>query len=132
MSVIGNIPNRGFALIDGLWLRHLANGGNRSFSNALIATAGGNKATGFQIPGGVAMINFATVATAGDSAVLPAAKSGNSIMLASAGVANMNLYAKGTDSINNAAAATAYVVPPNIPIILWCPIDGVWYANKSA
>lgn len=131
---IGIAPPAGSgpALQDGQWLNALAAGQNRNFQNRLVAHAGGTKAAGLQLAAGVAIFGFATVATGGDSAVLPAAIAGTVIFIRNAGAASMNLYAKGTDKINGVASATAYALSNDVSVIMFCALDGAWSAVKSA
>ena len=134
MAVIGIQPplGSGPALQDGQWLNGLANGQNRSFTNGLTAHAGGGKASAYQIPAAVAIIGFATVATTGDSALLPQAKTGTVVMVRNAGANSMNLYAKGTDKINGVASATAYALAADTSALFFCALDAAWSAIKTA
>ena len=120
------------ALQDGIWLRGLANGQNRGSINKLVAHAGGSKATAFQIPAAVELVSFGTVATTGDSALLPQAKAGTIVMVANNGAQTLDLYGKGTDTVNNVATATAYTLATTVAAIFFCAVDGAWFAVKSA
>lgn len=128
----GILPNFGFGLIDGSWLRALAGGGNRSYVNGLTAHAGGTKAAAFQIPSGVALVGFGTVATNGDSGLLPTAKAGTKVRVYNAGAATLSLYGKGTDTVNGVATATSYDLTTKQAADFSCDLDGHWSALKSA
>lgn len=125
-------PGGGPALVDQNWLNGLAGGANRSFINGRTATAGGTKAAAYQIPAGVAIVGFSTVATAGDSALLPAALAGTIVCVRNAGVASMNIYGRGTDRINGSTTATAYALVNDTSAIFFCALDGAWSAVKTA
>jgi len=122
----------GPGLQDGQWLLAVAGGQNGSYQNRLIAHAGGTKAAAIQLAAGVKIFGFATVATTGDSALLPAAVAGTVCMVRNAGAQTLNLYGKGTDKINGVASATAYTLTTDTGAIFFCAIDGAWTAIKSA
>lgn len=130
--MIGNAPNNGFGMPDGLWLNGLANGTNRSFANGIVAHAGGGKDDAFQIPASKSMVSIDTVATAGDSLLLPQAVAGTWLMVRNAGVESANLYGKDTNQINGAATANAYALASNVSALFFCAVDGQWSAIKSA
>lgn len=132
--MVGQTPpvGRRQALQDGVWLRGLANGQNRSSVNNLVAHAGGTKAAALQMPAAVSYISFVTVATGGDSALMPQAKAGTEVFVANAGAASMNIYGRGTDTINGVATATAYALGNGVSAIFFCAKDGAWAAVKSA
>lgn len=131
---IGIAPPAGSgpALQDGQWLLGVASGQNGSFQNRLIAHAGGTKAAAIQLAAGVKIFGFATVATNGDSALLPAAIAGTTIFVRNAGAASLSLYAKGTDKINGVASATAYSLAADTSAIFFCALDGAWSAVKTS
>lgn len=131
---IGIAPPAGSgpALQDGQWLLGVASGQNGSFQNRLIAHAGGTKAAAIQLAAGVKIFGFATVATNGDSALLPAAIAGNTVFVRNAGAASLSLYAKGTDKINGVASATAYSLAADTSAIFFCALDAAWSAVKTA
>lgn len=134
MADVGTAPpvNSRQALQDGIWLRGLANGQNRSYVNGLTAHAGGTKAAAYQMPAGVALIQFDTVAVNGDSALLPQAVAGTDITVISSGVATMSVYGRGTDTINDAATANAFSMATNTTARFVCAKDGQWKAILSA
>lgn len=129
-------PATGPGLVDGTWLNALAGGQNRSVVNTLTAHAGGTQAAALQIPSGVSLVGFATVATTGDSALMPFALAGATIMVRNAGAATLNIYANNgtngatatTDKINGASNATAYTLAADTVAIFFCAKDGAWSA----
>lgn len=132
--IVGKQPPQGsgYQLIDGNWANGLANGGNNSFTNALVAHAGGTKAAALQIAAALKIVFFATVATDHDSALLPAAKTRSIVMVYNGGAHILDLYGKGTDTINASATATAYSLNAGQSAIFFCGLDGSWAANKTA
>jgi hypothetical protein len=132
--IVGIQPPQGSgpALQDGQWLNGLANGYNRSYINGLTAHAGGTKAAALQIPAAVALVQFDTVTTNGDSALLPQALAGSEVTVISSGAATMSVYGKGADTINNAATATAFSMATNTTARFVCAKDGQWKAILSA
>lgn len=134
MATVGIVPGAGSgpALQDGAYLLGIAGGQNKTYQNALVAKAGGTKAAGIQLAAGVALFGFATVASANDSAVLPAALAGSMICIRNAAANTLGLYAKGNDKINGVASATQYSVTSEVSVIMFCVKDGAWSAVKSA
>jgi len=120
------------ALQDGLWLLGLANGQNRSSQTNLVAHAGGTKAAALQIAAAVAFVKFDTVATNGDSALLPQAKAGVCLAVFNNGAATLSLYGRGTDTVNGSATATNYDLTTKQCAFFFCAEDGEWGAIKTA
>ena len=132
--LVGKAPPAGssYQLIDGRWVLQVANGGNRSYQNGITAHSGGTKAAAFQLPANVQFFEIDTVAADTDSALLPAAKQGQWISVFNAGAHTLDLYGRGTDTINLNATATAYALTTGQQAIFVCAKDGVWGANKTA
>jgi O-acetylhomoserine/O-acetylserine sulfhydrylase-like pyridoxal-dependent enzyme len=126
------VAGSGYALQDGRWLLALAAGGNLAYENGITATAGGTKAAAFQLPAGVFLFEIDTVANAGDSVLMPAAIQGNMVAIFNNGASNLDIYGRGTDTINQSTTATAYVLTPGQCAILFCAKTGLWGANKTA
>ncbi|HEX5508923.1 MAG TPA: hypothetical protein VFX37_10510 [Pseudolabrys sp.] len=131
---VGTAPpkNSRQALQDGLWLRGLANGQNRSAQSNITAAAGGTKAAAFQLPAAVSFIEVTTVASAADSVLAPQAKAGTEFCIYNAGANTLDIYGRGTDTINGAATATAYALGTGVSARFFCVVDGAWAAIKSA
>lgn len=102
----------------------------RSAQNGLVALAGGAQA-------GTALskdVNrFTTVATAADSAQLPAAEVGMAIVVINAAAANsMNVFPQTGESINALANNTAFAVASNKTAIFFCALAGKWNVVLTA
>lgn len=134
MAEVGTAPplNSRQALQDGVWLRALANGQNRSYQTGIVAHAGGTKADAFQLPAGVAMLQLGTVATNGDSVLMPQAAAGTVVLVTNGGAADASIYGRGTDTINGAATANAYTLASGVTALFACLVNGAWVAIKSA
>jgi|SRR6185312_9706423 hypothetical protein len=134
MATVGKPPpfQSSYALQDGRWLLGLANGLNRSYQNGITAHSGGTKAAAFQLPANVALFEIDTVAADTDSALLPAAKTGQIVMVFNAGAHTLDLYGRGTDTINLSATATAYALTTGQCALFFCSKDGAWGAIKTA
>lgn len=100
-----------------------------SASNALTAHAGGTQAAGLQLVS--AINNVTTVATAGDSVLLPAAAAGMEITITNNGAASMQVYGNGTDTINSIATATGVAQLPGQTVVYTCAVAGNWLANVN-
>lgn len=134
MAITGIQPPQGSGpqLIDGTWLNGLAGGLNNSFINGVVAHAGDTKAAAFQIPAACKIVWVETVTTTGDSVLLPAAQTRNMLMVYNGGAQSLNLYGRGTDTINGVATATAYTLTAGQSAIFFCGKTGQWAANKTS
>lgn len=132
--LIGKAPPAGssFQLIDGRWALAVANGSNRSYQNGITAHSSGTKAAAFQLPANVQLFEIDTVAADHDSVLLPAGKQGQIVMVANPTSHILDVYGRGTDTINGIATATAYSVGANKSAIFFCSKDGSWGGNLSA
>lgn len=128
----GIAPNAGFQMPDGKWLRGLANGVNLSFQAGFIAHAGGTKALAFQLPANRMLLEVDTVASDHDSCLLPTAVPGTLVAVYNAGAHILDLYGRGTNTINAAATANAFSLNANQTVIVFCAKTGLWAANKTA
>ncbi len=99
-------------------------------ANALTAHAGGGQANGTLCS---AYINrFTTVATAGDSALLPAAIPGLEIHVVNTTATSMNVFPQSGGQINGASANAAFALGANKNAIFGCAVAGQWHAILSA
>lgn len=71
----------------------------------------------------------ATVATAGDSVVLPASAPGLELLVINHGANSMQVYGAGADTIDDVAAATGVSQMVNSLVIYSCAAAGKWYSN---
>ena len=100
-----------------------------SSSNGLTAHAGGTQAAALPLVS--AINNVTTVATAGDSVLLPASAAGMEITVTNNGVASMQVYGAGTDTINGVATATGVAQLPGQTVVYTAAVAGNWLANVS-
>lgn len=128
---VGRPPVAGsaYGLQDGRWLLGVAAGNNRAYQNGIVAHAGGTKAAAFQLPAGVQLFEIDTVATNGDSVLMPAALQGQIVMVTNNGAATLDVYGRGTDTINGVATATAFTIAAGASAILFCAKNGNWGAR---
>jgi hypothetical protein len=106
------------------------NNGVSTVTDNLTALAGGAKASATPLPSTINRV--VTVATAGDSCLLPPAVAGNEIIVINANVTNsIKVYAQGTtDIINALAAATAFSVAATQIAKFTCAVAGKWNVNQ--
>lgn len=99
-----------------------------SYINGLTALAGGGQSGATLLPRTLNRVT--TVATAGDSVLLPAASAGLRVTAINAGANSMNVFPAGsTDVINALSAATALAVASNSTTIFYCAVNGTWNAK---
>lgn len=102
-----------------------------SAQDGLTATAGGAQA-GFDLSNYHGS-RFTTVATAADSAQLPAAKPGRMRVVKNAAAANsMNVFPQTGEAINAGAANAAFAIAANKMAIFFCFVAGTWDVVLSA
>src|ERR1700722_19305406 len=99
-----------------------------SSKNSLTALAGGGQTGAVMLPASVNVI--LTVATAGDSVMLPKEGGGKRIVVINAGANSLNVFPNNTtDVINSLAVQTAYAVPAGDVIEFVGTGNGQWYAS---
>ena len=98
-----------------------------SAANNLTAHAGGGQGSAFQITN--ELNRFTTVATSGDSAVLPSSVPGLTILINNAGANAMQVYGFNTDTINGVASGTGVSQMAGSEVIYVCHGTGNWEAN---
>jgi hypothetical protein len=98
--------------------------------DSLTALAGGGQAGATPI---TRMYNrFSTVATGGDSSLLPVSKSGMEITVTNAGAASMNVFPATGEAINAGAANAAFAVAAGKTATFYCATAGQWHTILSA
>jgi len=129
---VGIAPTNGSGpgLQDGQWLLGVAAGNNRSYKNGVTA-AGNSKATAFQLPAGVELIEVDTVA-ANTGVLMPAAVAGQIVMVFNSGANTLNIFGRGTDTIGNTATGTARTMAANASAVFFCAKNGSWAATALA
>ena len=108
----------------------------QSSSDGLTAHAGGGQASGLLI----VSVNsrFSTVATIGDSALLPPSLVGMEVTILNGAANSMNIFPSAADNsgvggtINAGAANAAYALPGGNQATFICTTAGKWYASKVA
>lgn len=101
-----------------------------SYQNGLIALAGGGQTGATLISRTVS--RFTTVATGGDSSLLPPANAGLRYTVLNAGAASMNVFPNVGDAINAGAANAAFAVANAKSATFFCAVNGTWNALLSA
>ena len=102
----------------------------RSVSNGITALAGGTQAGS---PLTNVFSRVTTVATAGDSVLLPVAVPGRVLFVINAAAANsMNVFPNTGDAINAIAANGAFAMAANKMAMFACAVAGTWNTNLTA
>jgi hypothetical protein len=91
------------------------------------AFAGGGQTGATPITTEIARV--VTVATAGDSVMLPPALPGLTLMIINHGAKPMQVFGTGGDTIDDQVAATGVTQMVNSVVIFVCTLTGKWYAN---
>lgn len=101
----------------------------QSVQTGIVAHAGGGQANGVPL---TAMACFiATVGSAGDSLLLPAAVPGMelSVINQSSTVTGPNVFPQPGQTINALSANTAIAVAPQTVLMFYCGIAGAWWTK---
>lgn len=101
-----------------------------SYAHGLTAHSGGGKASALQLS--AAMNHIATSAANGDSVLLPTGLAGMRVSILNMGGHSIQVFGKGTDTVNDVATATGVSQPATTHALYDCPKDGTWYRNLSA
>ena len=96
----------------------------------ITAHAGGGQSSATQLLAAINRVN--TVATAGDSVMLPAAVPGLDCIIINHGANPMQVYGNGTDLIDDVATATGVSQMQNSQVLYTCASTGRWYSNGLA
>jgi hypothetical protein len=100
-------------------------------ASGLTARAGGGQTSALQLS--LSQASIATVATAGDSVKLPAAIAGSNFDLVNDAAANsMQVFGRGTDTINNVATATGVAQAAGVAARYFCAKTGNWSRVQSS
>lgn len=102
-----------------------------SAQDSLVAHAGGGQALAFQI-GNTEMTRVGTVATAGDSIMLPPAQPGIGLLIVNHGANSMQVFGQPSDTINDVASATGVPQMQNSAVFYFCFTAGAWYTEGLA
>lgn len=129
-EVIYFSPAQGKWYANGLGTGYSGSFETQSYADALVAHAGGGQGSALPI---VTMISrFTTVATTGDSAILPTGVAGMSITIINAGANSMNVFPDVGSTINGGAANAAYALAAGKTAQIVTTLAGAWHALLSA
>jgi hypothetical protein len=98
--------------------------------NALTALAGGGQTGATALTASFNRVT--TVATAGDSVLLPAAKPGMQVTVKNTSANSMNVFPATGDAINALSANAAYAVATVKTATFFCAVTGTWDSLLSA
>lgn len=101
-----------------------------SSTDAITAHAGGGQGAATVL--GACINRVTTVATAGDSVVLPKGIPGECRHLTNAGANSMNVYPVLGEQINNGGANSPFAQAAGKTAIFTCAVAGKWHAVLSA
>src|SRR6266705_22798 len=125
--VLGSSPfpqfNAGRHLMDGNDINKIG-GMLGSAESGKTATAGGGRPTAYPIV--AANTEFSTVATGGDSCVLPVAYPGLRCAITNSGAASMQVFGNGSDTIQGTAGATGVALANGASAEYRCIVAGNW------
>jgi len=96
----------------------------QSATNGITARAGGGQANATQMTRAINRVT--TVATAGDSVKLPAAKAGASVAVINSTTTSMNVFPSTGDAINDIAVNGSYAMAANKQALFLCAVNGTW------
>lgn len=108
-------------------LSHFSFFAKASLLDGITAKAGGGQANATPLYTQISRIT--TVATAGDSVLLPPSVVGAEVTVVNAGANAMQVYGSGTDTINGIAAATGISQLPNSLLTFTCVAQGQWHCE---
>lgn len=98
-----------------------------SAQDNITATAGGGQSAAFQITSQTTRIT--TVATIGDSVMLPPSAPGLELLVINHGANAMQVFGSGTDTVDDQAAATGVSQMSGSLVIYSCATAGSWYTE---
>ena len=96
----------------------------------ITAFAGGGKAGATVLK--TQTVRVTTVATNGDSVLLPASVAGYELLVINHGANSMQVFGAGTDTIDDIATATGAAQMANSLVIYSCATAGSWYSEGLA
>lgn len=129
-AVYPTIFQSGARLIGGHTLNASFNKTTYSTQDTITATSGGGKTSAFALFATVSRITVA--AAAGDSALLPNAVAGSTMIIINDAANAIQVFGAGTDTINNVATATGVSQAAGTVFSYVCPIAGKWYATSGS
>lgn len=119
--------------VAGIWLAQGLGAGysgslaTQSAVTGITAHAGGGQGSATALP---AMLNrVTTVATAGDSVVMPASVAGLAITVVNSAINSCNVFPASGDNINSLGANAAFALAGGQTATFECPVAGFWFAT---
>jgi hypothetical protein len=103
---------------------------SESFQDNITANPGGGQANAFQLLRQNSRVT--TVASAGDSIMLPPALPGLELVLVNHGLNSMQVFGQGTDTIDDVASATGVPQMADSTTLYYCMNAGMWYSEGLA
>lgn len=100
-----------------------------SVADSMTALAGGGQLGASPITAAIA--RFTTVATPGDSSLLPASVPGLILTVINAGANSMNVFPLGTDKINALSASASFAIAAGKTCQFTCTAIGQWHTLLS-
>jgi hypothetical protein len=97
----------------------------------LVAKAGGGQ-TGATLLSQQSLHQITTVATAGDSLMLPPGVNGMTLWAANTSANSANLFPSLNETINNLSANASFAITAGKAFRAFCPVDGKWYVGLDA
>jgi len=98
-----------------------------SAQDLITATAGGGQAGAYQLNAQISRIS--TVATLGDSVMLPPSAPGLDLLVINHGANAMQVFGNGTEVIDDQASGTGVSQMANSLVIYCCATAGKWYTE---
>lgn len=98
--------------------------------NGITAHAGGGQGSATPLP--AAINRLTTVATAGDSVVLPAAAPGLQVMVVNSTATSANVFPASGDAINALSANAAFALATTKAATFYCTNAGQWHSILTA
>ncbi len=124
------LPADGPGLQDGTLLKQIVSN-NFSTQDGITALAGG-ALTG-STPQLASHFNLvATVASSGDSVVLPPALRGTSLVVRNSGANTTLVYAQGSDTIDGTAGSSGVSQIASSSTFYFCPQNGKWFSIRGS
>lgn len=138
--MVGIVPEPGSRLVDGDYVKGIAQGQNRFVASGITAFAGGGQANATQLAPNVNFHQVDTVASGNDSVKLPFAVPGAELTVYNASGNTLFIFANDAvnkltgivDTINAVANATQYSLVTVLTARFSCAKAGQWSAIKSA
>lgn len=99
-----------------------------SVTNGLTAHAGGGQASATALPSTINRVT--TVATSGDSVVLPASFAGESITVINSGANPMQVFGLSADTINGQTSTVGVSQLANSTVVYFSAVAGLWQSSQ--